>query len=306
MKLYITIKKTSLLDKQVEMLESLGDVIYMEELFTLDDALYLSDDDEKILAIDPDFYNWNLTNEHIDKIKNLKGICLDTTSFSWVDLDYCAKKGIPVTNVPKYSTDAVAEYAVFMMMALAKKLPLQLKNDFKCDYSNQYMMSNIACKKVGVIGLGNIGTAIAEMCNNMGMKVSYWSARSRNDKFKYMELDKLFRESDFIFPVFLSNDETRKIITDELINSMKDSASFVSIVHDDLYNHNLILDKVSSGELYGYAFEENDSDIKSFKGNVFVTSQYAWYTKEAMDNLTVIWLDSIKGVAKGKYVNKVN
>lgn len=306
MNIYITVKKKDLLDSQVETLAGFGNVIYMEDTFAMDDAPYLNDDSDKILALDPDFYNWNLSNDHIDKIKNLRGLCLDTTSFSWVDTDYCKEKGITVTNVPKYSTESVAEYAVFMMMALAKKLPLQLKNNFRCDYSGEYMMTNVTGKKVGIVGLGNIGTKIAEICNSLGMKVSYWSARSRNDKFKYEELDQLFSESDFIFPAFLSNDETREIITDELINMMKTGASFISIVHEDLYNHNLLLEKVRTGELYGYAFEENDRDINSFKGNVFVTSQYAWYTKEAMDNLTLIWLDSIAGIVNNKHINRVN
>ena len=306
MNIYVTAKKDEFDNKQIKMIEKLGKVIYIESVFNLNDAPYLKDNDEKILAIDPDYYDWKISNEHIAKIKNLKAICVDTTTYSWIDTDYCKELGIIVTNVPRYSTTAVSEYAIFMMMAVARKLPLQFKNDFRRNYSSDYMMTNLKDKKVGVIGLGNIGTSIAELCNGLGMNVSYWSVKTRNDKFKYKELEQLFKESDFIFPAFLSNNETRQIITTELIKKMKKSASFISVVHNDLYNHTMLLEMVKNNELYGYAFEEDNSSMLKYRGNVFVTSSYAWYTKEAMDKLIEIWLESVLGVVNKKIINCVN
>lgn len=306
MNIYITSRKDNIKKEQRDILESLGNVIYLEKIFELDSAPYLNDEEEKVLALDPDFYDWNLQNAHIDKVKNLKGICLQTTSYSWIDVDYCKSKGIVVTNIPKYSTTAVSEYAIFLMMSLARKLPLQIKNNFKCEYNSEMLMESLEDKTIGIIGLGSIGNAIAEKCKGIGMNVMYWSRNSKNDNFSYVEIEELFKEVDYIFPTLLSNDETKKIITDELINSMKETSSFISIVHGDLYNHNLILEKVKKGEISGYAFEENEKDMRDYVGNVMVTSCYAWYTKEALENLVEIWIDSIKGITNGNVVNGVN
>ena len=88
-------------------------------------------------------------------------------SFDWIDLDYCRENNIAVTNIPKYSTNSVAEYAVFYMMSLAKKLPLQMKNNFKEEYVDSMKNTEIFGKTVGIIGLGTIGSSIAEICNRL-------------------------------------------------------------------------------------------------------------------------------------------
>ncbi len=125
MKLYITYTKDSFTNEQIRDLEQVGEVIFLEKVFELDKAPYFNDNDEKILVVDPDWYNWDINANHLSKIKKLKAVCLSTTAYDWIDLDYCKENNIIVCNIPKYSTDSVAEYAIFLMMCLAKKFPLQ-------------------------------------------------------------------------------------------------------------------------------------------------------------------------------------
>ena len=131
MKIYITYTKDSFTEQQLKSLAAVGEVIILEDLFNLDEAPYLEDESEKILVADPDWYNWDINAEHLSKIKNLKAVCLSTTAYDWIDLDYCKENNIVVTNIPKYSTDSVAEYAVFLMMSLAKKFPIQIKSNYE-------------------------------------------------------------------------------------------------------------------------------------------------------------------------------
>ena len=119
MKIYITYTKNSFTEEQIEELEKIGKVYFLEKVFALDKAPYLEDDEEKILLVDPDWYNWDMNKEHLGKIKKLKklkAICLSTTAYDWINLKYCRNNHIIVTNIPKYSTDSVAEYAIFLMM----------------------------------------------------------------------------------------------------------------------------------------------------------------------------------------------
>lgn len=305
MEVYVIGEKKDFTDQQIRRLEKLGNINFIEEKHDMYNSEYVKSKENKIIAIDPDFIDWKFPNDLIEKIPNLKGICLMSTSYSYIDLEFCEKRNIIVTNVPKYSTDSVAEYACFLMMSIARKVPLQIKNNLREDFSNTYLQMQVKGKKAAIIGLGTIGTRIAEILSEIGMDVIYWSKKSRNDKFEYKELSEIFKTADFIFPAFSVNEETKKIITDQLINLMKSTSSIVSIIGTDIFNTDLILNKIKNNELYGFAFEESNSNLDSYEGNVMVTSPYAWYTKEALENCIEIWVQSIEGVNTGKIVNQV-
>ena len=88
-------------------------------------------DEERILAIDPDFSNWKVENSDLEKIPNLTGVCLQTTSFSWIDIDFLKNKNIPVMNLRGFSSEAVAEWAFLMALNVARKIPLVSQKGWK-------------------------------------------------------------------------------------------------------------------------------------------------------------------------------
>lgn len=308
MKLYITYTRNSFTDNQLQQLNSIGEVIFLEELFDLDKAPYLDNNDEKILMIDPDWYNWDVNANHLSKIKNLKGICLSTTAFDWIDLKYCKENNIVVCNIPKYSTDSVAEYAIFLMMCLAKKYPIQAKTDFKMDYSKYMLNTEIRNKTAGIIGLGTIGTKIANLCNALGMNVIYWNRSEKDNMYKKVDIETIFKKADFIFPTFATNDDTKKLITDELINTMNGNA-LINVINNprELYNHDLLINRAEKEEI-SYAFElyGNEKKMYDYKGNIMATAPYAFYTTEAIDRLVAIWCENIVALANGNPQNVVN
>lgn len=308
MKLYITYTKNSFTEEQLQELSQAGDIIFLEDTFELDNALYLDDESEKILVVDPDWYHWDINASHLSKVKNLKGVCLSTTAFDWIDLDYCKKNNIIVCNIPKYSTDSVAEYGIFLMMCLAKKFPVQVKEDYKIDYSQDMLTTEIRNKTVGIIGLGTIGSKIAHMCQALGMNVIYWNRSKKQNNYREADVETIFKEADFIFPAFATNDETNQIITDDLINSMNGN-SLINVINNprELYNHDLLLERAEKEEI-SYAFEiyGNDRKLYDYKGNVMATAPYAFYTKEAIDRLVSIWCDNVIALSKNKYQNVVS
>jgi lactate dehydrogenase-like 2-hydroxyacid dehydrogenase len=179
----------------------------------------INDDAKKVIAIDPDFCNWNIPNNALD-ILNLKAVCLNTTSYSWINLDYTKIKNISVTNVRHWSTDSVAEKGLSLALNLAIKLPLLLKNKMEIDFTTMRGVE-LRWKTAGVIGMGHIGKRIAELCQAMDMKVVYWSKNSTDNRFNKCELADLFTNSDVIFPALLKNKETETLITNEHLNSMQ-------------------------------------------------------------------------------------
>ena len=306
MNIYITYERSFFTEKQIENLSKYAKLIFLESYFDLDSAEYLKDDEEKILMADPEWYHWNLRKDHISKIKNLKAICINTTAFDWIDGEYCNNNGIIVTHTPKYSTDSVAEYAIFLMMCLAKKLPIQIKTNYKMEYNHEMLNTEIRDKTVGIIGLGTIGTRIAELCSNLGMKVIYWSKNKKENSYQRVEVDEIFKKADYIIPTFATNDETRKLITDERIEMMSGNNLINIIINPvEIYNHSLLLEKAEKNEV-GYAFEiYDDKTLNDFKGNVMATAPYSFYTKESIDRLVELWCNNTIGILNNNLQNVV-
>jgi phosphoglycerate dehydrogenase-like enzyme len=281
-----------------------GEVIFETEPRDFRSIQGLFDPEEKIIAADPDFFEWIFPNELLDTVPSIKAICLQTTSFSWVDTEYAAQKGIPVTNLRGFSMEAVAEYAFMMALSVARKLPLVIKDKDRQDFV-KHQGIELRNKTAGIIGLGRIGRRIAEICEGFGMSVVYWSKNSREERWNYLELPELMISSDIVFPTLAQNKETENIITDDLLSSLSSSSIFISIVHK-VYNHELLLNLAQEGKIYGYGFEEKDGDLNNYNGNVLALPSMAWATDESMKLNGRMWTESIVSASSGVYETKVN
>jgi len=309
MKIIFLNPKKDFSSSQISLLESLGNVVFLETEEDLQSP-ELFDQTEKILAIGPDTIKWSFPNNLIDKIPHLKAICVPTTSFSWIDGKYLRKNGIDLINVPKYSTESVAEYAISLMLNLVKKIPLIIKNDWKLDYG-KHKGFEIKGKTAGIIGLGSIGTRIAELTKSLGMHVAYWSKNSHDNRFEFKEMDEVLKTADFIFPTLARNEETKNILNKNKLDLLKPEAFIVSITGDDLFDLDYATQLVKNEKISGLAFESdkytiNNLKLNNLEGNILVTPPIAWFTREAFLEDMKIWVENIEFVIKGKPQNVVN
>ncbi len=286
-------------------LETAGEVILIEEIKPFKDVqeLFLGTED-RILAIDPDFCDWKIPNEIIDMIPHLKGVCLQTTSFSWIDIDHAKQKGIPVMNLRGFSTIAVSEWATMMVLLLARKMPLVIKDGWKQDYT-KHKGIELGGKIAGIVGLGRIGTAIAHNMHGLGMNVQYWSKQSTNNNYEKVSLEDVMNTSDVIIPAVARNTDTKGLITDAMIESMRKTAIFISIVHE-VYNHELLLKKASAGEIFGYGFEESKGEFMKYSGNVWAGPELGWCTQDSFRKNGELWTESIIQAVQGNYQTRIN
>ena len=184
---------------------------------------------------------------------------------------------------------------------------MHLKNDWKADYSVAPGM-RLKEQTAGVIGLGNIGTRFAELAQAIGMEVIYWSRSSRDERFEYCELEEVFRKADVIFPALVENEETQKILSNELIASCKNTAILVGINRvKDLWDEEYIMKRVGEGSLGGYSFEgDNAQHYEKYKGNIWAVPPIAWRTEDALANAGQIWVENILSILKSEPQNVVN
>lgn len=302
--------KGGLLPKKEQMtqLKRVGQVKVITHEGRLSEIKELKNDfSDKLLGVDPDAFSWDMDGESIKDIPNVKAVFTQSTSFDWVKPKILKEVGVKVANCAGFSVDAVAEYAISMAIEVSRNLPVYIKNKWKIDWNTQKPML-LKGKTLGVIGLGRIGKRIAEIGKGIGMNVIYWSAKTRDKRFKYVSLEHLFKNSDIIIPALIENDNTKKLITKKLINLIKSTAYLVGInrvkvLWDEVY----ILKKVAEGKIGGYAFEgDNAKELSSYKGNVLPLPPMAWYTSDSLDNLLEVWVNNIISFAKGKPINVVN
>lgn len=193
------------------------------------------------------------------------------------------------------------------MMALAKKFPMQLKKDYKMEYSKSMLTTEIKNKTLGIIGLGTIGSKIAEMGSSLGMNVIYWNRTKKDCNYKSVDLETIFTTADFIIPTFATNEETKKLISDDLINKMNNNA-LINVINNstEIYNHELLIKRAEEGKI-SYAFEIYDDGKKmyDYKGNIMATAPYAFYTKESIERLLDIWTQNAIAIANNSPQNIV-
>lgn len=259
---------------------------------------------DKILILSPLYVDWKVDSATFDAIPNLKAVFLTSTAYSWVDINHLASKNIPVFTGGNYSTNAVAEGALFLAMAVARKVPLIIQNDWTMDYVN-HLGTEIAGKKAGIVGLGNIGLRIAELAQGVGMDVTYWSRKTRDDRFMYVELADLFTQSDVIFVTLATNEETESIITDEMLHSMKQNTIFVSTTHK-VYNYELVNQLTREGKIYGFGNELMEEKTDATGGNIWSGVPFIWYTQESLNRNAEVILSRMKEFTAGDVASKVN
>ncbi|OGK15027.1 hypothetical protein A2690_02860 [Candidatus Roizmanbacteria bacterium RIFCSPHIGHO2_01_FULL_39_12b] len=282
------------------------EIIYISDIKPLLEVTELYEGtEERILAIDPDFCNWRVENEVIEKIPNLKAIILQTDAFDWVDVSYCKEKEIPVVNLRGSSTEAVAEWALIMALNTARNIPKIVKNGWVQDYNLQGV--ELKDKAAGIIGMGRIGSRIAELVSGIGMNTQYWSRRQSNEEYKYVELGQLMKTSDVIFLALPLSHETKGMITSEMIDTMRKTAIFVSIVNHGIYDHEYLLNKTKNEEIFGYAFEEEGGKtFNNYEGNVWAGPALGWCTTESFRKNTELWVEATILASKGEFPTKVN
>ena len=183
--------------------------------------------------------------DEIDAARNLKLICVAATGVNCVDVDYAASKGIPVKNVPAYSTESVAQ--VCFMHILNMVGHGMYFNEICHDgrYSRSGMFSDVLNpfwelkgKKMGIIGMGNIGSRVAELATAFGMQVSYYSTSGTGHCRTYpcVSLEELLVGSDVVSVNCPLSPKTKDLITYAELGRMKPGAYIVNCSRGGIIN----------------------------------------------------------------------
>jgi glycerate dehydrogenase len=261
-----------------------------------------------------------LSKEIIEQLPRVKYIGLLSTGTNVVDLDYTKSRNIPVTNVPAYSTPSVAQLTFAFILAFTNKVyehhqsvinkEWQLSPDF-CYW--KYPLIELEGKTIGLIGFGSIGKYVAHIAQAFGMRILVY--RKKNELVEnvtYCSLNELLQQSDFVSLHCPLTKETEKIINEQTLAQMKQSAVLINTGRGALIDEQALANALNEGKIAGAGLDVltneppvNGSPLIGAK-NCIITPHIAWASKAARERLYQVVLNNIKAFSEGRLVNVVN
>ncbi len=262
-----------------------------------------------------------ITREVFKAVRGLKLICVFATGYDNIDVTAAREYGVAVCNVPAYSTKSVALFTIATALSLATHLT-EYKN-YVC--SGEYTASGVPNKLTpvyhelsgktwGIVGLGNIGTAVAEVARALGAEVIAHK-RTPVDDYECVGIRELCKRSDIISLHCPLTEQTREIINKEKIALLKDGVIIVNEARGAVVNESDIAEAVLSGKIGGFGcdvysnepFDASHPYNKIMKlDNVILTPHAAWGSYESRKRCTEIISQNIKAFFDGKIKNRVD
>lgn len=237
----------------------------------------------------------------LDACPNVKFIGIMATGYEVVDLDAAKERGVAVYYTPAYSSDAVAQHAIALMLAITNKvyenseLTKQGKwiNRTGFDY-NEAPITLLAGKSIGIVGYGNIGSRVAKIAGALGMKVNIYS----RDKEACIKSDVVSLHCPY-------NKDTHHMVDEKFIEEMKDGAILINTARGALIDEPALKKALESGKVAACGLDVLDKeppdpdDILIGVPNCYITPHVAWLPKDTRQKIIDIAYDNLKSFLSG-------
>lgn len=251
----------------------------------------------------------------IDSLPMLKYIGLLATGTGTVDLEYAKKKGIIVCNIPGYSTESVGEWVFGLILEHLRDLERARQTARKGDFTGDgFSATEIRGKKFGVVGLGRIGSRVAEIALAFGANVSYWSRNRKKAMekkgIKYESLATLVATSDFLSLHLLKTKETQGLLDKKLISFIKSGAVVINVAPMELVDLAALERRLAKGDttfIFDHSDEMDKKDVARLAKykNCIVYPPIGYVTEEARLAKQAVFVANLENFLKGKPINVV-
>lgn len=300
-------------------LESLGEVTIHERTGT-DEALIV----ERASGAEVVLTNKTvLSAQTIASLPELRYIGVLATGFNTVDVKAAAERGIPVTNIPTYGTDSVAEMVFAHLLGFARRVDAHAKSVAAGDWAKSkdfcYWLSpqiELVGKTLGIIGFGRIGRRLGELANAFGMRVLandiYHGNEPGWEGFAWKEIDALLKESDFVSLHCALTPENTGLINEPRLKLMKKSAFLFNMSRGPLVVDADLAAALHAGEIAGAGIDVLEQEPPGADNplytapNCTITPHISWATHEARSRLLNTAVANVSAFLDGSLQNVVN
>ena len=241
------------------------------------------------------------------------------TGYNNIDLNAAKERGITVCNIPAYSTERVAHTVIMMILNFASTMQKQIGMLAKGDRSNftkylQVSHTEVNGKTLGVVGAGHIGMEVIKVAKALGMNILVHTRtpKADGDGIRYVSLDELLDNSDYITLHCPLNEQTKYMINKEAISKMKPSAVIVNTGRGPLINEADLCEALAAKRIAGAGLDvqeveplAEDSPLYTLD-NVIITPHMGWKGLETRQRLVGIIRDNVQAFFKGEPINVVS
>lgn len=239
----------------------------------------------------------------IEKCPALKKICVAFTGVDHIDLAYCAERGIEVKNCAGYSTVAVADLTFGLVLSLARNIPACDRACRDGKTKDGLVGFELAGKKFGIVGLGAIGSRVADIAHAFGCEVFAYTRTPKNHpNVTLVDKETLFRTCDIVSLHTPLNDSTRGLVGEKELSWMKPTAYLINTARGGVVDTHALVDALRNHRIAGAGIDVFDmeppipSDYQLNKlPNVVVTPHVAFATKQAFEKRALIIADNLAG-----------
>ena len=294
-------------------LETLGELVVYDRT-SADETVTRAADAEVVLT-----NKVLITKDVMAQLPRLKYVGVLATGYNVVDIEAAHQRGIIVTNVPAYSTESVAQMVFAHLLTVTNRVEhyaVQNRADRwtnSADFSySDTMLTELAGKTFGIVGLGNIGKRVAQIAQAFGMKViALTSKTTLPDGIKKVELPELLAQSDVLSLHCPLTSDTHHMINADTLKLMKPTAILINTGRGPLIDDQAVADALKDKRLYAFCAdvltEEPPKADNPLLGlpNAYTTPHIAWATVEARARLVKVAIDNVKAFANGKSQNVV-
>lgn len=273
---------------------------------------------EELLQIIPDYdalmirSGTRVTKEVIESGANLKIIGRAGVGVDNVDVPTATRRGILVVNSPEGNTVAAAEHAVAMMLALSRHIAPANQSVKTGQWDRKsYTGVEVYKKTLGIVGLGKIGSHVAEIARAMGMRLLAYDpylSKERADQLgcQLVEMDMLLRESDYITLHMPKTPETYHLINAAAFDKMRPTARLVNCARGGIIDEEALVEALKQGKIAGAALDvyeqeplQVESNLRSLGKEILLTPHLGASTEEAQVNVAIDVAEQIRDVLLG-------
>ena len=229
-----------------------------------------------------------------------------------VDVPAATKRGVLVVNSPEGNTIAAAEHALALMLSLSRHVPHAHASTMAGGWDRKtYVGNELYKKKLGVVGLGKIGSHVARVARAMGMEVLAYdpfvsAERAQQMQVRLSPLKELFAEVDYVSLHLPRTPETENLVNAELLRTMKPTARLVNCARGGIVDEAALAEAVTAGTIAGAALDvfakeplAADSPLRGVSERLILTPHLGASTEEAQENVAIDVAEQIRDVLLG-------
>lgn len=243
----------------------------------------------------------------IERLPNLTHVACFTAGFDGIDVDWCRSRGLTVTHAPGVNHEDVADHAIGLILSARRRIidGDRAVRDGTWVLDNRLMTPSLKGQKLGIVGLGDIGQAVARRAEPMRMTIAWWGPREKASPWPRADnLLALARNSDILVVACRADETNRGMISGEILDALGPNGFLVNVARGQLVDEDALIAALKAGRLGQAAldvFQDEPTDASRWADvpNTVLTPHTGGATTEAVQGMLMLLVQNLKAILQG-------